>query len=669
VTTGPPDVPLELFNDERYDDLNDAGELLYSFPVAAGAVVTVNVYIAETYSGVDAAGERVFDIAVEGSVPTAFNDVDPFALAGGAAKGTVVTASGITVGLDGELELEFQHDVTENPNPKAIEIILTTPAPAGLVASPTSLDFGTVTTGETSPPQLVTLTNPIGSSGPVQITNLTTTGAGFAIDSGPTTPLTLNPGESTTVGVEFAPTTAGPASGSLDVTHDGAGSPLSVALSGTGEDPAPVNTPPTCTNGNSTATSGVPLMGTVVCSDADVGDTLTYSIVDNVDHGTLDLNTSNGSFTYTSTDGYAGPDSFTFKVNDGTVDSNEATFSITVNLAPGTILYRINAGGSQVTAVDSGPDWAEDSEGSPSLLHDGGTNVGAFPWVSGAPDGTVPPTTPRDPNDPAQMSWNFPVPSATSLEVRLYFRNGYIGTNDAGERVFDVVLEGTTVLDNFDLSGSVGHDIGTMRSFIVPSDGNIDLDFGKVEENPLINGVEIVVAGAPADDDLVYRINAGGSSIVLPSGPGWLADSPTPQGVTLQGGPNLFGTGDTITYDPSVPAGTPQPVFQTERWDDTADPEMSYSFAVESGEEYQVRLYLAEIFITDDSGTPRVFDVQVEGSVPPAFDDIALFPTYGHDVGVMLSANVTMTDGTLNLVFVHGSENPNVKGIEIIKLP
>jgi hypothetical protein len=38
-------------------------------------------------------------------------------------------------------------------------------------------------------------------------------------------------------------------------------------------------------------------------------------------------------------------------------------------------------------------------------------------------------------------------------------------------------------------------------------------------------------------------------------------------------------------------------------------------------------------------------------------------------VGVMLSANVTMTDGTLNLVFVHGSENPNVKGIEIIKLP
>jgi hypothetical protein len=674
VTTGPPGVPLELFNDERYDDLNDAGELLYSFPLAAGAVVTVNVYIAEIYSGVDSAGDRVFDIAVEGSVPPAFNDVDPFALAGGAAKGTVVTATGITVLPDGSLDIEFQHDVIENPNPKAIEIILTTPAPAGLVASPTSLTFGPTTTGETSAPQLVTITNPLGTSGPVQITGLATTDPTFAIDSGPTLPAILNPGESTTVGVDFTPTADGLFAGTLDVTHDGAGSPLSVTLSGTGEDPAPVNTPPTCTNGMTTATSGVLLMGSVDCSDADVGDTLTYSVVDDVDHGTLALNPNNGSFSYTSTGGYAGPDSFTFKANDGTVDSNVATFSITVNLAPGTILYRINAGGPEVPAVGGGPNWAQDTTGSPSLLHDGGSNTGGFPWVSGAPDGTVPSTTPSeiftterwDPGLP-NMEWNFPVPSATSLEVRLFFRNGYDGTNDAGERVFDVVLEGTTVLDDFDLSGSVGHDIGTMRSFIVPSDGNIDLDFGRVTENPLINGIEIVVAGAPADDDLVYRINAGGSSIVLPAGPGWLADSPNPQGMTLQGGPNLFSTPDALTYDPSVPSDTPQAVFQTERWDDTANPEMSYSFAVADGE-YQVRLYLAEIFITDNSGIPRVFDVQVEGSVPPEFDDIALFPTYGHDVGVMLSANVTMTDGTLDLVFVHVSENPNVKGIEIIKL-
>jgi hypothetical protein len=45
--------------------------------------------------------------------------------------------------------------------------------------------------------------------------------------------------------------------------------------------------------------------------------------------GTL-TDCSSGSCTYTPTAGYLGPDSFTWKANDGTSDSNVATFSITV---------------------------------------------------------------------------------------------------------------------------------------------------------------------------------------------------------------------------------------------------------------------------------------------------------------------------------------------------
>src|SRR5207253_2885071 len=40
---------------------------------------------------------------------------------------------------------------------------------------------------------------------------------------------------------------------------------------------------------------------------------------------------SNGSFTYTPAANYNGPDSFTYKANDGTANSNVATVSITVN--------------------------------------------------------------------------------------------------------------------------------------------------------------------------------------------------------------------------------------------------------------------------------------------------------------------------------------------------
>ena len=47
---------------------------------------------------------------------------------------------------------------------------------------------------------------------------------------------------------------------------------------------------------------------------------------------------ADGTFTYTPAPNYHGPDSFTFKANDGTVDSNTATVAITVsavNDAPG----------------------------------------------------------------------------------------------------------------------------------------------------------------------------------------------------------------------------------------------------------------------------------------------------------------------------------------------
>jgi PKD repeat protein len=59
------------------------------------------------------------------------------------------------------------------------------------------------------------------------------------------------------------------------------------------------------------------------------GESLTYSIVAQPQHGIL-WGTA-PSLTYSPTPGYAGPDSFTFRTNNGHVDSNVATVSITVS--------------------------------------------------------------------------------------------------------------------------------------------------------------------------------------------------------------------------------------------------------------------------------------------------------------------------------------------------
>jgi VCBS repeat-containing protein len=76
------------------------------------------------------------------------------------------------------------------------------------------------------------------------------------------------------------------------------------------------------------ANSGSPTPVTLSAADPD-GDALTYSIVAQPAHGTLS-GTAPG-LTYTSSAGFAGVDSFTFRASDGIADSNIAT--VTVNVA------------------------------------------------------------------------------------------------------------------------------------------------------------------------------------------------------------------------------------------------------------------------------------------------------------------------------------------------
>jgi VCBS repeat-containing protein len=71
------------------------------------------------------------------------------------------------------------------------------------------------------------------------------------------------------------------------------------------------------------------LSGQLTASDYD-GDALQFEIVGDPSHGTVTIETD-GSYTYTPSANYNGTDSFTFKVNDGTVDSVDATVSITVS--------------------------------------------------------------------------------------------------------------------------------------------------------------------------------------------------------------------------------------------------------------------------------------------------------------------------------------------------
>jgi VCBS repeat-containing protein len=69
----------------------------------------------------------------------------------------------------------------------------------------------------------------------------------------------------------------------------------------------------------------------VLGNDSDVeGSTLTAALASGPSHGSLTLN-ANGSFDYTPDTNYAGPDSFTYRANDGSANSTATTVNLTVN--------------------------------------------------------------------------------------------------------------------------------------------------------------------------------------------------------------------------------------------------------------------------------------------------------------------------------------------------
>jgi hypothetical protein len=108
--------------------------------------------------------------------------------------------------------------------------VMGTGAQPGLTLTPSFVNFGNVTVGQ-SASQSVTLTN----SGTVSVTlsAATPSGSPFSM-SGLSIPATLAAAQSISFSVKFAPTAAGVANGGINITDSAPGSPQTVVLAGTG---------------------------------------------------------------------------------------------------------------------------------------------------------------------------------------------------------------------------------------------------------------------------------------------------------------------------------------------------------------------------------------------------------------------------------------------------
>jgi hypothetical protein len=99
-----------------------------------------------------------------------------------------------------------------------------------LAANATSLNFGNVFPGSSSP-QTLTLTNT--GAAAVTISQATVTGAGFSVAGGMSS-VSIAAGQNHAFQVQFAPTGAGSASGSISIASDATDSLLAISLNGNG---------------------------------------------------------------------------------------------------------------------------------------------------------------------------------------------------------------------------------------------------------------------------------------------------------------------------------------------------------------------------------------------------------------------------------------------------
>jgi VCBS repeat-containing protein len=264
-----------------------------------------------------------------------------------------------------------------------------------------------------------------------------------------------------------------------------------------------VNDPPIAnddyysTNEDTTLNIGAP---GVLQNDTDIeSDPLTATLVDDVSNGVLNLN-SNGGFIYTPSNNYYGADTFTYKANDDSEESNTATVTITINpindpptanddsysidedttlniAAPGVLINDTDPEGDTLSAILIN----DASHGSLSLNSNGGFSytpennyVGIDTFTYKANDGTDnsssatvtitinpvndPPYTPSNPN---------PTDGETNISVNVLL--SWIGGDPDGDDVtYDVYFGDTNppplVFDN---QTSTNYNPGILELFTV----------------------------------------------------------------------------------------------------------------------------------------------------------------------------------------------------------
>jgi Malectin domain/Glycosyl hydrolases family 18/Putative Ig domain len=427
--------------------------------------------------------------------------------------------------------------------------------------------------------------------------------------------------------INGTPTTAGTSSFTVQVSNSAGSNSKSFSISVALSLLPPVITSTSLPSG----TVGTGYSGTLTASG---GTPIIWSVTGGTLPAGLSLNSFSGVISGTPL--AAGTSTFILQASNS-AGSNSKAFSLAIN--PFSVLSNtftpilVNSGGPSYTDPQ-GQVWSADTGA-----------IGGFTYsTTNSVSNTNTPSLYQTERFGA-FQYQFPVPNGT-YTTTLKFAEIFFTSR--GQRVFNVSINGQTVLSNFDIFAQAGRANKAIdKSFTVTvSGGQIQIQFSNVVNNAKIDAIQIVAVspgGGTGGGFTPIRVNGGGPAYTDSLGNSWSADT------SWSGG---------IAWTNSIPiANTSDPtLYQSERLGN-----FQYQFPVPNGT-YTVTLKFAEIYWTAPG--QRVFNVIINGqTVLSNFDIVAQAGT--GKTAVDRAFSVFVTGGQITIQFTTVVDNAKISAIQI----